>query len=90
MRLKLTFPAVNAVVLGAAGYFAYLHRNQVQTWDKKLLSAIAVGVATFVGGERYVPSATRMDGLTFPKLPRHHRRQEAVEQVNCLTVVPYL
>lgn len=62
MSVSLTFPAVNAVVLGAAGYFAYLHRNQVQTWDKKLLSAIAVGVATFVGGERYVPSSTRMCG----------------------------
>lgn len=41
-------------MLGAAGYFGYQNRREIQTWDRKLLSAIAVGVAAFFGAEGYV------------------------------------
>ena len=41
-------------MLGAAGYFGYQNRREIQTWDRKLLSAVAVGVAAFFGAEGYV------------------------------------
>lgn len=46
--------AVNVAVLGAAGYFGYQNRNQIKSQDQRLLGAVAVGIATLLGGERYV------------------------------------
>lgn len=42
---------VNAALIGAAGYFGYQNRNEIRTWDRRLLAAIAAGVVTFFGAE---------------------------------------
>ncbi|WFD42355.1 Prohibitin-1, subunit of the prohibitin complex (Phb1p-Phb2p) [Malassezia psittaci] len=47
-----TLSAVNVAVLGAAGYFGYQNRNQIKAQDQRLLGAVAVGIVTFLGGER--------------------------------------
>lgn len=51
-----TLSVVHVAVLGAAGYFGYQNRREIQTWDRKLLSAIAVGVAAFFGAEGFFVS----------------------------------
>ncbi|KAL4400097.1 hypothetical protein ACI68E_003012 [Malassezia pachydermatis] len=51
-----TLSVVNVAVVGAAGYFGYQNRNEIKTWDRKLLAAIAVGVAAVLGGESYAAS----------------------------------
>ncbi|WFD18057.1 hypothetical protein MCAP1_000269 [Malassezia caprae] len=46
-----TLSVVNAALIGAAGYFGYQNRNEIKTWDRRLLAAIAAGVVTFFGAE---------------------------------------
>ncbi|WFD02637.1 hypothetical protein MOBT1_001318 [Malassezia obtusa] len=48
-----TLSVVNVAVLGAAGYFGYQNRNQIKSQDQRLLGAVAVGIATLLGGESY-------------------------------------
>ena len=49
-----TLSVVNVAVIGAASYFGYQNRNEIQKWDRRLLSAVIVGAATFFGAEGYV------------------------------------
>ena len=49
-----TLSVVNVAVIGAASYFGYQNRNEIQKWDRRLLSAAIVGAATFFGAEGYV------------------------------------
>ncbi|PWN48249.1 hypothetical protein IE53DRAFT_319775 [Violaceomyces palustris] len=43
--------AINAALLGGLGLFAYIHKEQVKTWDKRLISAVSVGVLGLLGGQ---------------------------------------
>ena len=45
---------VNGAGIGAASYFGYQNRNEIQKWDRRLLSAVIVGAATFFGAEGFV------------------------------------
>ena len=49
-----TLSVVNVAVIGAASYFGYRNRNEIQKWDRRLLSAVIVGAATFFGAEGFV------------------------------------
>ena len=49
-----TLSVVNVAVIGAASYFGCRNRNEIQKWDRRLLSAAIVGAATFFGAEGYV------------------------------------
>ncbi|KAG6862209.1 hypothetical protein C0995_002139 [Termitomyces sp. Mi166 len=44
---------VNTAVLGAVGYFAYVHWDR-PTWDRRAVSAVAVGLLALWGAEGYV------------------------------------
>ncbi|ESK85241.1 hypothetical protein Moror_11388 [Moniliophthora roreri MCA 2997] len=41
---------VNAAVLGAVGYFSYINWDK-PTWDRRVVSAVSVGLLTLWGGE---------------------------------------
>ncbi|KAJ3788644.1 hypothetical protein GGU11DRAFT_818618 [Lentinula aff. detonsa] len=41
---------VNAAVLGSVGYFSYIHWDK-PTWDRRIVSAVSVGLLTLWGGE---------------------------------------
>ncbi|KAJ4468240.1 hypothetical protein J3R30DRAFT_3305713 [Lentinula aciculospora] len=41
---------VNAAVLGSVGYFSYIHWDK-PTWDRRVVSAVSVGLLTLWGGE---------------------------------------
>ncbi|KAJ3818399.1 hypothetical protein F5880DRAFT_1617408 [Lentinula raphanica] len=41
---------VNAAVLGTVGYFSYIHWDK-PTWDRRIVSAVSVGLLTLWGGE---------------------------------------
>ena len=54
--VKRTNPlAVNAGVLGAIGYYAYTEWDRPR-WDKRIVSAVSVGLLTLWSGEGYVAS----------------------------------
>ena len=46
--------AVNVALIGAAGFFGYKNRSTVESWDKRILAALAVGAATLLGGESFL------------------------------------
>ena len=46
------FP-VNVGILGGLGYFSYTNWDK-PTWDRRLVSAVSVGLLTLWGGEGYV------------------------------------
>ncbi len=48
--LSLTSDTVNAGIIGAVGYFSYTNWDK-PTWDRRLISAISVGLITLWGGE---------------------------------------
>ncbi len=45
--------AVNAAILGTVGYFAYKEWNR-PTWDRRIVTAVSVGLLTLWSGEGYV------------------------------------
>ncbi|WFD29375.1 hypothetical protein MSPP1_000384 [Malassezia sp. CBS 17886] len=49
-----TLSAVNIALLGTAGYYGYQNRDQVKSWDKRVIGAIVVGVAAVLGGESFL------------------------------------
>lgn len=46
--------AVNAALLAGVGVFAYTNRENAKTWDRRLVSAVTVGILGLLGGERWV------------------------------------
>ena len=48
-------PEVNAGILGTVGYFSYANWDR-PTWDRRIVSAVSVGLLTLWTGEGYVPS----------------------------------
>ena len=53
-----TLAAVNVALLGGLGIYAYTHKEQVQRTDRRLLSAITVGVLGLIGGQGYWATET--------------------------------
>jgi len=41
---------VNAAILGSVGYLSYIHWDK-PTWDRKIVSAVSIGLLTLWGGE---------------------------------------
>lgn len=50
--------AVNVALLGGLGVYAYTHKEQVQRTDRRLISAVAVGVLGLIGGQSYWATET--------------------------------
>lgn len=50
--------AVNVALLGGLGIYAYTHKEQVQRTDRRLISAITVGVLGLIGGQGYWANET--------------------------------
>ncbi|CAO1630535.1 unnamed protein product [Sympodiomycopsis kandeliae] len=50
--------AVNIALLGGLGYFAYTERNNLKSYDRRALSAGAVGVLGLLGGQGYLAAET--------------------------------
>lgn len=46
-------PEVNAGILGTVGYFSYANWDR-PTWDRRIVSAVSVGLLTLWTGEGYV------------------------------------
>ncbi|KAH0589375.1 hypothetical protein H2248_005133 [Termitomyces sp. 'cryptogamus'] len=46
------FGLVNTVALGAVGYFSYVHWDR-PTWDRRIVSAVSVGLLALWGAEGY-------------------------------------
>lgn len=42
---------MNAALIAGVGVFAYNNQDQVKSWDRRLVSAVSVGVLTLLGGE---------------------------------------
>ncbi|KAJ9475712.1 hypothetical protein PHBOTO_005772 [Pseudozyma hubeiensis] len=53
-----TLAAVNVALLGGLGIYAYTHKEQVQRTDRRLISAITVGVLGLIGGQGYWANET--------------------------------
>ncbi|KAG6844343.1 hypothetical protein H0H87_007619 [Tephrocybe sp. NHM501043] len=49
---KTNEPIVNTAVLSAVGYFSFIHWDR-PTWDRRVISAVAVGLLALWGGEGY-------------------------------------
>ncbi|EPQ27612.1 uncharacterized protein PFL1_04750 [Pseudozyma flocculosa PF-1] len=45
--------ALNVALLGGLGFYAYTNKDQVQRTDRRLLSAVTVGILGLVGGQGY-------------------------------------
>ena len=70
---------VNAAVLGVAGYIGFQKRDEIKNWDRRLLASIAVGIATFVGGEGYVSWQVYTYAAISPaRLPRSSSRSKHI------------
>lgn len=50
--------AVNLAVLGGLGYFVYKERANIERWDRRVVSAVSVGVLGLLGGQGYVAAET--------------------------------
>ncbi|KZT11065.1 uncharacterized protein LAESUDRAFT_755682 [Laetiporus sulphureus 93-53] len=50
--------AVNAAILGTVGYFAYREWNR-PTWDRRIVTAVSVGLLTLWSGEGYLAEQHR-------------------------------
>ncbi|CAO1619549.1 unnamed protein product [Parajaminaea phylloscopi] len=50
--------AVNLALLGGLGYFVYNERKNAQTWDRRVVSAVSVGVLGLLGGQGYFAAET--------------------------------
>ena len=48
-------PKVNAGILGTVGYFSYTNWDR-PTWDRRIVSAVSVGLLTLWTGEGYAKS----------------------------------
>ena len=70
--------AINVAVLGALGFVGYQNRSKIETADKRVLGAAAVGIATLLGGEGYV---LVLFLFVANQLPCRYRCQEAEQQV---------
>ena len=70
-------PTVNAGVLGAVGYYAYTEWDRPR-WDKRIVSAVSVGLLTLWSGE----------GCVFPFA--EHSRQLMACPVTWLSVIARL
>jgi hypothetical protein len=49
---------VNAAILGSVGYFSYIHWDR-PTWDRRIVSAVSIGLLTLWGGEGVVAERYR-------------------------------
>ncbi len=49
---------LNVALLGGLGVYAYTHREQVQRTDRRLVSAVTVGVLGLIGGQGYWANET--------------------------------
>ncbi|KAF5385794.1 hypothetical protein D9615_002454 [Tricholomella constricta] len=49
---------VNAALLGTVGYFSYVNWGR-PTWDRRIVSAVTVGLLTLWGGEGYIAERYR-------------------------------
>lgn len=50
--------AVNVALLGGLGIYAYTHKEQVQRTDRRLISAVTVGILGLIGGQGYWANET--------------------------------
>ncbi|SNX86825.1 uncharacterized protein MEPE_05534 [Melanopsichium pennsylvanicum] len=50
--------AVNVALLGGLGLYAYTHKEQVQRTDRRLLSAVTVGILGLIGGQGFWATET--------------------------------
>jgi hypothetical protein len=46
------FPSVNVALIAGLGFFAYKNKDNARSWDKRIVSAVSVGVFGLVGGQR--------------------------------------
>jgi Tfp pilus assembly protein PilV len=45
---------VNIALIGGLGIFAYTNRENARSWDKRIVSAVTVGVLGLLGGQSYL------------------------------------
>lgn len=46
-----TLGLINVALVAGVGIFAYNNQNEVKSWDRRLVSAVSVGVLSLFGGE---------------------------------------
>ncbi|PWN31862.1 uncharacterized protein FA14DRAFT_182649 [Meira miltonrushii] len=49
-----TLGFINVALVAGVGIFAYNNQNEVKSWDRRLVSAVSVGVLSLFGGEAYL------------------------------------